>query len=1128
MYRLKRAWTWILTFCLTLCLLSPMSTQASDYQEITIQVFNGNADKEYSALYLADELYFSAEDFQTITRYRFTETENSLSYQRGEKRIVVNKTTGEYHIFGPGMKGTVQVVVHNGTIYLPASELLPWMNVHCAVEDGVLQVIPDNASIWDALDGLTYEDYAFNLYQEFGDSTSSVVGLSAMTVFDTVINLRFDRLIPVDISTDGGFGMTTLYDYECYINTLTYLLKDEKTFGERLEGDLGKYGKWNSYLDDILEKTGIDEKKIQLAIDDYYRICGDTETGELLYDGTQTWLYVREFFRDYDKVAKYMDVFLVLKLCEVVMETDYEYKEYIQWLSGRETGNAVFDKALAETSRLLNENEGIILAYYLNLFSKVAEEIPDTVVNAIANNTMNDTVINLCNSYKSGFFGSLNQYMSIAKIIYSTIIPVTKGYEAIAKVNVTETIQDYCWQLAAKLEQGEMTQENIARVRQSYLTALRTSRMAFEGKQEIMDLKLFGVITVLDGEGLLDGFLKRLDEKVLELTASVDATENDSVEGKTEYTEELKQMFRELMESSNRDPQTGDNQVVLLAYAKMLQNGVWLRLDNGDQIPASHYSLLDMNADGCSEIIVFAVDNYVPTFEIYTYTDGDVLRIADSLDTCDVSKWYNAGTYVYICDGRYVFAGADKATAAYQAASFALLKYDGQSVNSEKSNMYNVQTGHDVCKLVECGEIVGGIEIGSDADTLSSRDEPTETEPTETEPSTPRSGYSVEMLLEGGMDLLLAVCDDFQYSEGYDDYGVGHLDGEEFTVAFDPQTGVIERITIWKMGGSLEITDGVYSDMSYQELRNAWKGTSGWTDIQYDFMYGGSNPETDVHDAYVEFAWGESGSGSSDWSSWSWDRQSVGANQEEEVRTVWGYYYYPCAECGAHMHGYNDPCWTWAGGCGAAKIPHDWHEVWSTVSWEDANLRDWHGTGKFYTYIDGELVFKWTEHGSARQQYRYRTVDSSIAAYQVTLNFCTPIAETGNIPVVQLITIERMRTGRSGGELADGEYYAALSSWSDTQMTVELLDFQGWNEEYMYRMYEETGEYITLDIAGSSVWLEWAWMSEESDIWCASIDAALDTKIWGGNTTVRENCTMTIKFNVANGSVAEIVILYAS
>ena len=95
-------------------------------------------------------------------------------------------------------------------------------------------------------------------------------------------------------------------------------------------------------------------------------------------------------------------------------------------------------------------------------------------------------------------------------------------------------------------------------------------------------------------------------------------------------------------------------------------------------------------------------------------------------------------------------------------------------------------------------------------------------------------------------------------------------------------------------------------------------------------------------------------------------------------------------------------------------------------------------------------------------------------------------------------------------------------------MTVELLDFQGWNAEYMYRKYEETGEYISLDISNSSVWLEWAWMSKESDIWCSSIDAALDTKVWGGNTTVRENCTMTIKFNVVNRSVDEIVILYAS
>ena len=68
------------------------------------------------------------------------------------------------------------------------------------------------------------------------------------------------------------------------------------------------------------------------------------------------------------------------------------------------------------------------------------------------------------------------------------------------------------------------------------------------------------------------------------------------------------------------------------------------------------------------------------------------------------------------------------------------------------------------------------------------------------------------------------------------------------------------------------------------------------------------------------------------------------------------------------MHGYGS-CYTWAGGCGAKTTNSGWNAIWSTTPWDDAGLKDWHGTGKYYTYIDGELVFKWTEGGS-KTQYR--------------------------------------------------------------------------------------------------------------------------------------------------------------
>ena len=122
-----------------------------------------------------------------------------------------------------------------------------------------------------------------------------------------------------------------------------------------------------------------------------------------------------------------------------------------------------------------------------------------------------------------------------------------------------------------------------------------------------------------------------------------------------------------------------------------------------------------------------------------------------------------------------------------------------------------------------------------------------------------------------------------------------------------------------------------------------------------------------------------------------------------------------------------------------------------------------------------------------------------------------------------------LTSGNAGNTtLSDGEYYGYLKNWNRNSMTVELYEFNGWNEEYMYREFTETGAAKTFDISKSSVWLEWPWSDNGSEIECRSIDDALNTEIWGGGTTVKENCTMVISFTVRNGAVTRIVILYAS
>ena len=112
----------------------------------------------------------------------------------------------------------------------------------------------------------------------------------------------------------------------------------------------------------------------------------------------------------------------------------------------------------------------------------------------------------------------------------------------------------------------------------------------------------------------------------------------------------------------------------------------------------------------------------------------------------------------------------------------------------------------------------------------------------------------------------------------------------------------------------------------------------------------------------------------SDWGGWSATKQATSDLQKEESRTTWSYYYFECPKCGAHMHGWGE-CYKWANGCGY-KYSGDqriFHQFYSRISWDNADLRDFHGTGKYFSYMPtGELVFKHNE-GGTRMEYRYAT-----------------------------------------------------------------------------------------------------------------------------------------------------------
>ena len=172
--------------------------------------------------------------------------------------------------------------------------------------------------------------------------------------------------------------------------------------------------------------------------------------------------------------------------------------------------------------------------------------------------------------------------------------------------------------------------------------------------------------------------------------------------------------------------------------------------------------------------------------------------------------------------------------------------------------------------------------------------------------------------------------------------------------------------------GSSSLSGWTQYDTTY-----SWGDYGGWSGWSADPAYSGESRQAETKTQYryrnitytTEYT---------DWGGWTdWQDSYVGSDSTTDVqtRTVYGYYWYQCPNCGAHMHGWGFTCPTWAGGCGRAELKSEhWHTLWSTTPQSSVSFSDWYGTGHYYAYVDGVLVFRW-DYGNPgpKTQYRYRT-----------------------------------------------------------------------------------------------------------------------------------------------------------
>ena len=141
----------------------------------------------------------------------------------------------------------------------------------------------------------------------------------------------------------------------------------------------------------------------------------------------------------------------------------------------------------------------------------------------------------------------------------------------------------------------------------------------------------------------------------------------------------------------------------------------------------------------------------------------------------------------------------------------------------------------------------------------------------------------------------------------------------------------------------------------------------------------------------------------SGWSTWSGTRQSIqdATLKQEDIRTLYPYYYFSCSSCGAHMPywGSNSTCYTSLGGCGrkGTILDTSWSRIWLTTPKSSCTPFN---DEKRYTGTKGQYSYYYNESSqSSKNEYRYRTrnyeIHTTVGEY----------SEWGDLPIESSSTL---------------------------------------------------------------------------------------------------------------------------
>ncbi|NLO36816.1 MAG: hypothetical protein GX112_10785 [Clostridiaceae bacterium] len=476
---------------------------------LPIAIKKGHAEpvEAISVLLQDGKPYINAFDFLGLTRYTTSHEGTMLKMVMGAKTVVYEMVSGSVTVFGKAFPAAPAIEYNNMT-WLPADDLLPWLNVQVLVENGTLLIIPDALSFWEFYPDFAPMSYYFDIADEFGSKAGASTVMYSMFLLDTLFKTRVDRFIPVT-GINKPDGLFSWRDYDIYLELFQELAYD-KYMSDELLNDL------DDYTTDLADSLAL-FKGLATAGTTAEKFYASLSLDErLLIQHIETMKEVKDAL----KVKQVVDA---ISLGLSIVGASEEYDDAIA---------AVYDVKKAKATSLAEQAAAHAYILYRQNKASIAA-VGGTFVADIIQDAAEDMVLDAIG-------GSWKVYLGGIDAVLSGIWPINEAAEGITKLPQIAVIQQDA--LDAYIEHTDLANLSYNQVQAARLSAtmfLRAAKKGIEVTQTLIDR--FG------GEQINDERIAEYDSRLMQLAFCMPATLNDSQDGKTEAGANIRNLLAGLV-----------------------------------------------------------------------------------------------------------------------------------------------------------------------------------------------------------------------------------------------------------------------------------------------------------------------------------------------------------------------------------------------------------------------------------------------------------------------------------------------------------------------------------------------------------------------------------------------------